>query len=1197
MKKIDNRHIIVAVGASAGGLEALNLFFDNVVEDADYSYVIIQHLSPDHKSLMAELLSKKTKVPIIAAVNDSEIKRSHIYVIPPTMNLVIENNHLRLLDKPKSNKLNLPIDIFMDSLASDHGSQAVGVILSGTGSDGTRGIQSIKKNGGLVLVQQPEESSFDGMPSSAISTGNVDFIVPAGEMINEIHRYFNNSDIITYGDDLSNVDQEKLKVILDLLHSNTNINFNYYKRPTILRRTQRRMTTLKMDDFDEYISYLKIHPEEITILYQEYLIGVTKFFRDQKAWNFLESECIPKIVREKNNGDILKVWDVACSTGEETYSLAILFEEEILRQNKDLHLKIFATDISEEHTRIAGLARFASKISKSVPPEKLIKYFVSDGDEYVFNPELRKKIIFSNHDILKDPPFKNMDMVVCRNLLIYLKPHIQRAVLQTLHYALRLDGYLFLGSSETITSLHDHFETINSKLKIYKNIQTSDRLHSDLLTSRVTKSNLLLSRKQTYKNTLPSQNFSGEIKSSITTSILEQFDTASVYIDSNFKVLDAMGSFSKYAQLPSQGFTLDLLQMLPESLKMAVNSGVRKARHSRSSFTYKDIATEKSGSPVTVTILIKPILKEPVETCDFVITFIEQDVKPEGETRAFKLLGEPDDRIKDLIEEIEELRSELKRALEDAETSNEELQTLNEELLASNEELQSTNEELQSVNEELHTVNAEHVEKMDDLALLNADMDNILNSTQIATIFLDRKLTIRKFTPSIQEHFNIAEHDLGKPIKKFLAAFGAGKKSSLHSRIKKVMETGVVNEKQIKKDTGKYFIRRISPFYTNFRKIEGAVITFFDITKIVESKNELRDSQQKFKNFYENDPVMHASVDPTTGRIVECNSTFVQTLKLGSKKDVIGRRIFDFYTSESKEKALKLIDQIQETGVIESEHMTLVDDDGMEISIILNSDLIIPKKGVPYSRSTLVNITDLKKAEQLMQDKNAELQRANKDLEQFVSICSHDLQEPLGTIRFSSDVILKKFGQNLQPKAEEYLGYIHGAAGRMSDQIKGLLEHSRIGQELERTEVNVQELLEIVKYDLGKRLKECRGKIYVSTMPKILAYKTELRLLFQNLLSNSLKYSKKGVPPIIRITSFDDDDYWTFSISDNGIGIAKNDLKSIFTIFGRASTQDKYEGTGVGLAHCEKIVKLHEGSIWVDSQIDVGSTFYFKIKK
>lgn len=277
--------------------------------------------------------------------------------------------------------------------------------------------------------------------------------------------------------------------------------------------------------------------------------------------------------------------------------------------------------------------------------------------------------------------------------------------------------------------------------------------------------------------------------------------------------------------------------------------------------------------------------------------------------------------------------------------------------------------------------------------------------------------------------------------------------------------------------------------------------------------------------------------------------------------------------------------------------MTLVDIDGVEIPIILNSELVIPDEGPSYSRSTLVNISDLQEAQQLMYDKNEELQRINTDLEQFVSICSHDLQEPLGTIRFSSDVILKKFGENLDPKATEYLGYIYGAAGRMADQIKGLLEHSRIGQELERTEVDVQELLEIVKYDLGKRLRECKGEIHLSRMPSIWAYKTELRLLFQNLIGNSLKYCKPDVNPMVRISSFEDDVFWTFVINDNGIGIAQEDLDNVFKIFGRASTQHKYEGTGVGLAHCEKIVKLHDGSIWVDSQVNVGSTFYFKIKK
>lgn len=1195
----NKKHIIVAVGASAGGLEALNDFFDNVVENYDYSYVIIQHLSPDHKSLMAELLSKKTEVPIKAVTDDSIIERNHIYVIPPSMNLIIDENHLRLLDKPEGKKLNLPIDLFMESLGNAYGKEAVGVILSGTGSDGTKGVQAIKKAGGLVLVQQLEEASFDGMPSSAINTGDVDYIVPAGEMIEQIHRYYNSGDALNFGDEITIEDNERLRVILNILHTNTNINFNYYKRPTILRRTERRMTNLKMGSFEAYIAYLKIHPEEVSILYKEFLIGVTKFFRDTKAWNLLEAETIPNIVANKRDGDTVKVWDVACSTGEEAYSLAILFQEEIKRQDKDVNLKIFATDISEEHIEQASQGVFPNTVTQSVPPSKLHTYFIKDDDEYKIHSDLRKKIIFSIHDILKDPPFKNMDMVVCRNLLIYLKPEVQTAVLHTLHYALKLNGYLFLGSSESNTALRNYFETINAKLKIFKNIHPSERLHSELLTSNADKSSFLLSRKQKKTQVQQKETFTDDIKMKISNALISQFDTASVFVDQDFKVVDAMGSFSKYAQLPDSGFSLDLLKMLPDNLKTAVNSAARKAKRSKKDFIYNNVVATKAGVETTINVLVKPIFNNNTDDCSYVITFIEQALNPDTAIArgTMSIATQPDERIKDLIDEIEETRGELKKALEDAETSNEELQTLNEELLASNEELQSTNEELQSVNEELHTVNVEHIEKMDDLALLNADMDNILNSTQIATIFLDRQLTIRKFTPSIQEHFKLMKQDVGRPIEHFLTQLGTGKKSSLKDKIEKVMKTGYVNETQINKKGGRSYIRRISPFYTGTNKIEGSVITFIDITKTVESQKKLKESQQKFKDFYENDPVMHASVDPSTGRIVECNKIFIDTLKLKSREEVIGRRIFDFYTDKSKAKGLGLLDQIQKTGVIEGEQMTLVDIDGVEIPIILNSELVIPDEGHSYSRSTLVNISDLQEAQQLMYDKNEELQRINTDLEQFVSICSHDLQEPLGTIRFSSDVILKKFGENLDPKATEYLGYIYGAAGRMADQIKGLLEHSRIGQELERTEVDVQELLEIVKYDLGKRLRECNGKIHLSRMPSIWAYKTELRLLFQNLISNSLKYCKPDVSPVVRISSFEDDVFWTFVINDNGIGIAQEDLDNVFKIFGRASTQHKYEGTGVGLAHCEKIVKLHDGSIWVDSQVNVGSTFYFKIKK
>ncbi|WP_378186569.1 chemotaxis protein CheB [Aquimarina sp. W85] len=1200
MSNVSKNNIVVAVGASAGGLQALSSFFDNTPEHSKYTFVIIQHLSPDHKSLMGELLSKNTKIPIVEISNDSLIKSEHIYMIPPTKNLIIQNDHFVLIEKPKGKTLNLPIDMFFESMAEHYKENCVGIVLSGTGSDGSRGILSIKEQGGIVIVQQPEQANFDGMPESAINTGAVDFILPVQQMISEIDNYFKTPTVIAPEDDEMEYDEKILQDILLLLKKSTDLDFSLYKKPTLVRRMARRIKIIKADSLSDYLAYLKAHPEEIQILHKEFLIGVTKFFRDLKVWDILESEVVPDLVRQKFDGEVLKIWDVGCSTGEETYSLAIVFLEEIKKQNKKIDLKIFATDISQYHLDIASNAKYDSGIAADVSAERLQEYFRKEDDQYTVKDRVRKHVIFSNHNIIKDPPFNNMDMVVCRNLLIYLQNSVQNNALHVLHYALKFNGVLLLGTSESLGNQKQYFEEINRKWKIYRNIEASTRLRTEVLKSSSDRHKtpiFKINSKFGSINKEPENAFINEISKAV----LKQFGAASIHIDENFNIIDAQGEFYKYATFPSQGFSVNLLHMLSEDLKIAVSTSVRKAMRSNSEYFYKDVLIDKEEAPKMIDVMVKPLIKKNVEiTTTFVVTLFEHDVRNDDTVLVEKANAEKtsNKRIQDLEEELEEAREELKSSIEETETSNEELQAANEELLASNEELQSTNEELQSVNEELHTVNAEHIQKVDDLAHLNADMDNLLNSTKIGTIFLDRELTIRKFTPEIKEHFNFVKRDIGRPIENFISNFGITRRKTLIDNAKKVMETGTIFEKRISSKTDRFFIQRISPFINSIGKTDGVVITFIDITTVHKSQEKLRKSEEKFKTFYEEDPVMHISVNSTTGVIIDCNKLMIKTLGYAEKKEVIGMPIIDIYAPDYQVKVVKLLEQFRKTGKVESEEMILLTKEGKKIPVILNSEAVRDEKGnITHSRSTLVNISDLKKKQEKIEEQKAELERANKDLEQFVSICSHDLQEPLGTIRFGSDILSKKFSDSLDPKAKEYVEYIHSASGRLSDQIKALLEHSRIGRDLKMTRVDTKELVEIVKYDLGKRIQECGASIHSGKLPVVKGLKVELRLLFQNLIGNAIKYCKKDVAPDIRINAFKDNGYHIFSITDNGIGMEEKDLDSIFTIFNRVPTDEDYEGTGVGLAHCEKIVKLHDGKIWVDSKVGVGSTFYFKIKE
>ncbi|HIO25920.1 MAG TPA: PAS domain S-box protein, partial [Flavobacteriaceae bacterium] len=599
-------------------------------------------------------------------------------------------------------------------------------------------------------------------------------------------------------------------------------------------------------------------------------------------------------------------------------------------------------------------------------------------------------------------------------------------------------------------------------------------------------------------------------------------------------------------------------------------------------------------------LIVKPFKQNNLDNeINFVVTFIEKEIELENIIVSEKITvdSRSQEYINELEDELKKTKEELHTSLEEIETSNEELQAANEELLASNEELQSTNEELQSVNEEINTVNAENVQKMDDLAELNADMNNLLESTEIGVIFLDDNLRIRKFTPAIQKHFSLLNSDVGRPIDNFVTNFGRNKGRGLVTRCKKAIETGKTLERNIVSKEGRHYLRRISPFINSEEKVDGVVITFVDVESLQRAKEKLIASEKRYKSFYEEDPVMHFSVNPVTSEIVQCNEEAIFRLGYETKEEVVGRPIFELYDDETKLKAVQLNKIFKKEGELKNVEMEMLSKKGEKIPIILYSNIEYNEKGEAINyRFTCVDISELKDAQEKLKEQKADLERANKDLEQFVSICSHDLQEPLATIKFGSDVLGKLYAEKLDEKGQNYISYIDEASDRLSNQIKALLEHSRIGRNTKKTTVDTKELAEVVKYDLGKRIKDTDAKVSIGNLPKVKAYKVELRLLFQNLLSNALKYIDKSRTPEVRISSYKEGDYWVFSIMDNGIGISEEDQKTIFTIFSRVRTKEKYEGTGVGLAHVEKIVQLHEGSIWVDSQKGVGSTFYFKIK-
>jgi len=1203
----NDKPLVIAIGASAGGLESLTEFFDDIPEQSPYCFVIIQHLSPDYKSYTDEFLTKKTNIPILEAEDGATLKKSHIYLVPSSKNLTIEKGVIRLKDKPKGKVLNLPVDLFFESIAVSYKERVIGIIMSGTGSDGCKGIKYIKTHGGLVIAQQPDQAKFPGMPERAILTNLVDFVLPVQEMYREIQNFFKTPDLIEVSKEFANIDEKSLRRILDLIEESTDLDFNQYKKPTLMRRMSRRMKILQLDSIKEYHHYLEDNEEEIETLYRDFLIGVTKFFRDKGAWDVIRKHVVPEIVKYKNSGEEIKIWDVGCNTGEETYSLAILFFEECKKVQKKIKLKIFASDISQYSLDIASKGIYELNSVVELGSHNISAYFTKQEDgSYKISDQIRRSIVFTNHNILKDPPFKNTEMVLCRNLLIYLQNPVQQRVLKVIHYSLKLDGFLMLGHSESLGSEQDYYEDVSRKWKIYKNIKTSHRNRNGFLNSGKAfsfSSSDKAQRKEASIEHSDSMKRRRRAEESLSAAILEQFNATTIHIDDSCEIIEARGYLGRYATFPKDGFSNNLLKILPEKFELPIKTAINKARKSQSRIIHEKIYVEDHEgleNGILVDIMVLPLTdSEMGKEANYLVTIIERGAEEINETiiQTASISSTASTRIKDLEEELEQTKAELTQAIEETETSNEELQASNEELLASNEELQSTNEELQSVNEELHIVNGKHIDKMDELASLNADMDNLLESTDIGVLYLDSDLRVRKFTPSVQEHFSFIKQDVGRHIDNFTLSFSGTEDVDLVQNAKKVMQTEKAMDKRVVSKSGRHFLKRITPFMGVNHKVSGVIIAFIDIEEIHDSQERHKFNEKKFKDFYDSDPVMHASVNTNTGVLVECNKKYFKLLGYPNKRAVIGKPILDFYSDSCKLKATKALDTLRQGREVRNVELILISKSGAEIPVMLNSNVKRTEDGTLLTRSTLLDISKIKEIENELRYEKKNLEQANRELEQFVSICSHDLQEPLSTIRFGSDLLLKDYSDQLSDKGQEYASYIHEASGRLSDQIKALLEHSKLGQNVQKTDVDMAELVEVVKYDLSKRIAESKSTITATKLPTITGFETELRLLFQNLISNAIKYSRAGVPPNIRISAFDDNEFYVFSIVDNGLGIAEEDLVNIFTIFNRGNSRHKEAGTGVGLAHCEKIVKLHDGKIWVSSQLGVGSTFHFKLRK
>lgn len=810
---------MVGVGASAGGLEALQDFFGAMPLDTGASFVVIQHLSPDYRSLMDELLARHTSIPIVVAQDGMALQKNHIYLLPPRKNIKIFRNQFFLEDQNLKKGLNLPVDIFFQSLAQERGKYAIGVILSGTGSDGTLGTRALKEAGGMVMVQSELTAKFDGMPRSSISTGLVDFILPPDKMPDALVNYIKHPLNLQKREsqDPSGVAGDTLSKIVMIMRNHSGIDFSYYKEATLLRRLERRISINRFSSLEEYLPLLIESDKEKSVLNKELLIGVTRFFRDQEAFDSLKSKVLPQWTGKKN----LRIWSTGCSTGEEVYSLAITLWEFLENQKEVAEVKIFATDVDQSALDYASKGFYPDSVMADVDPVYLLKYFQKTEAGYQVRDFIRKMVVFAAHNLLKDSPFSKLDLLVCRNLFIYLRPEVQSRILAMFYSSLSPGGFLFLGSSESIGDMTEAFQCLDTRWKIYACRQEFKPEILHLPPPNRPPAEMMEQNRVDRPRGVPGLRFDRLLEG-----VANAFLPPSVVLDSGENILHVIGDVSPYVRLSPGKFSQNIYSNLSHDMGLFVSTLLRRIRTKESSENETVEVALEDPHPRKIRITGRML---EVDRREFLLLSFEQaeSAPRPGTWETLALEGQVLDRVNELERELQFTRESLQATVEELETSNEELQSSNEELIASNEELQSTNEELQSVNEELFTVNSEYQQKIEELTRLNNDEANLLRNTEVGALYLDRNLCIRKVTPLVSKITQILQSDLGRPVSHLsLKTLG----DQFLPALDQVVETLQPRDLEIVTDQKVTYLTRIRPYRTEYNAVEGVLVIFVDIS-------------------------------------------------------------------------------------------------------------------------------------------------------------------------------------------------------------------------------------------------------------------------------------------------------------------------------------------------------------------------------
>lgn len=1183
---------VVGVGASAGGLESLELMFDAMPKDCGFAFVIVQHLSPDFKSLMGELLARHTNMAIYRVENGMTVQPNSLYLIPPNQDMIVSGGRLLLTERAAAQTLSLPIDRFFRSLASDFGHQSVAIVLSGTGSDGSRGVPAIHEAGGLVIVQSPESAKFDGMPGSAIETQMVDVIVKPEEIADVLMDYSTHRNRDAFRNKAS-ASASSLELIFQALHRRHHIDFSHYKPTTIGRRVKRRIEMDNtIDDMAKYAQRLDDDVEELDQLYRDLLIGVTKFFRDVGPFETLANDVLPKMMSELPPGSEFRVWIAACATGEEAYSIAILVDECMRELKLDLEVKIFATDIHKKSIRRANHGTYPVESLQEMTPERRQRYFTEVEEGYLISPKIRKMVVFAPQNLIKDPPFTRLSLVTCRNFLIYLLPSSQKKVISLFHFGLRSGGVMMLGSSESPGALTDDFETIHEKHRIFRKKDDSNSVPGLY--------GLSLRPQETRFAERPKQQFSPESREKLANmeELLGQFMPAAIVIDQNKRVLQLYGGAGKYLSLTDGNVSTNLLDLVDDDLKLAVVGAIQRVNKQGEPVCYDSLQLKTPDGPQSIKLTVAPIGAER-KSGQFVISLEPLSdglaVKDFDTTLRIKLDDVSKAQLGNLERELRHTKENLQASVEEMETSNEELQATNEELIASNEELQSTNEELHSVNEELFTVNSEYQRKILELTEMTNDFENLLTSTEVHTLFLDEDLCVRKFTPRIAEVFHLLPHDLGRDISAFVHSINC---EDLNEKAKKVLESGEVWEEHVQDSKDQQFLMRVLP-YRAHEETAGVVLTLIDISSLVEAQGAAVEERERFERAIKANrdgtwdwpdlsseqmwwsPTCYTLLGFEADTFPSLHSEWLKRIHPDDRAKIVAT------TLPSQDRCYVEVHQVFEYRMKHRSgeyrwycHRAIVDYDESGKAVRMTG--------------SVADIQDRKKAE-LFANEGIRLR------DNFLSMLSHELRNPMGAVLNAVESLEAEHekGQESHPQETRVIGRQTRHMARLLDDLLDVARFGRGEIEFRKEVVDLSELADAAIEATGYELESKQQKLTCSIPSnplRVLGDPARLTQAQINLIVNASKFSdpEQEIKYSIRLEG----EEAVISVADFGLGIPDKILDSIFDLFVQSEeTLDRSKGgMGVGLSLARTIVEAHQGLISVASDgPGQGSTFEIRL--